>query len=256
MSGDYTIGRGEFHFDKFAPGTRITTGERYFGNTPDMSLSSDSETLDHFDSDHGIREKDDSVVLQVDRNLTFTADDISDDNLSLWFLSEKQAIAQTALTAQPFTFANITQGVWYQFGRNASRPTGFRDVTDIAITTPASAVAGVDYEVDAALGRFRVLPGSTIIAANSSVTGTHGVAAGSRVQIVSAADAVIEGAGRFISFNPKGTRRDFYWPYLRLTPDGDFALKGDEWQQMSFTAAILKLPGYAQQYIDGRPVIA
>ena len=51
----YTLGRGEVFFNKFKPGTNIGEGERYLGNTPEYSLTNDVETLDHFNSDRGLR---------------------------------------------------------------------------------------------------------------------------------------------------------------------------------------------------------
>ena len=48
---NYVLGRGKLYFDRFPDGTKTPTGERYFGNTPSFSMSLDSETLDHYNSD-------------------------------------------------------------------------------------------------------------------------------------------------------------------------------------------------------------
>jgi hypothetical protein len=46
---------------------------------------------------------------------------------------------------------------------------------------------------------------------------------------------------------------DYLMPYVRLSPNGDFALKSDEWQQLSLNVEILKLADYERIYVDGRP---
>ena len=62
------------------------------------------------------------------------------------------------------------------------------------------------------------------------------------------------GALRFISSNPTGIQRDYYFPYVKISSDGDYALKGDDWQSMGFTFEALKLPGRERVYIDIRAV--
>lgn len=59
------------------------------------------------------------------------------------------------------------------------------------------------------------------------------------MQVVGSADAVY-GALFFESDNPVGDNNNFWWPYVLLMPNGNFALKGDAWQTMSFTAEALK----------------
>jgi hypothetical protein len=55
-----------------------------------------------------------------------------------------------------------------------------------------------------------------------------------------ARSAAIYGAIFFESDNPVGENANYWFPYVNLTPNGNFALKGDTWQQMSFTGECLK----------------
>lgn len=48
------------------------------------------------------------------------------------------------------------------------------------------------------------------------------------------------GALFFEGDNPVGENVNYWWPYVNLRPNGNLALKGDTWQQMSFTAEALK----------------
>jgi len=61
---------------------------------------------------------------------------------------------------------------------------------------------------------------------------------------------------RFIADNPTGDNIDYYFPNVTLSPNGDYALKSDEWQVVPFTVDILKSEGMEALYADSRPVTA
>lgn len=259
-SENYTLGRGELHFDKFVPGTRNKTGERYLGNSPEVNMSTESETLDHFNSDRGIRVKDKSIVLEKSDSGSFILDEINNENVALWFLGDVAVLAQSASASivENYAAARVKEGTYLQLGQSISNPTGNRNITVTSVTSDpvgTTHVVNTDYTVDAELGRVYIVPGGGIDTGDPLII-TYATAASTREQVVVGDGTTIEGSLRFISFNPSGPRRDFLWPYVQLRADGDFALKGDEWQQLSFAFDILKLDGYATQYIDGRPVTA
>lgn len=258
-SENYTLGRGELYFDKFVPGTFNKTGERYLGNSPELNLTTESETLDHFNSDRGIRVKDKSILLEKSDSGTFILDEISTENVALWFLGDVSVVAQSAATSvvQNIPANRIKPGTYIQLGESLANPTGHRNVTLTSVTSDPVGTTyslNVDYTIDAELGRLYIVPGGAIDGTTPLIV-TYDTAASTREQIVVGDGTTIEGALRFISYNPTGPRRDYYWPYVQLRADGDLALKGDEWQQLSFAFDILKLDGYASQYIDGRPTV-
>lgn len=258
-SENYTLGRGELRFDKFTTGTTLKTGERYLGNTPELNLATESENLDHFNSDRGIRVKDKTVLLEKTDSGSFIADEISGENLALWFLGDTSVRTQAsaASVVENIAGTRVKEGTYHQLGADITNPTGVRGITLTSVTSDpvgTTYVEGTDYTVDLTLGQIYIVPGGGISSGDPLIA-TYATLANTREQVIVASDASqIEGALRFISFNPTGPRRDYYWPYIQLRPDGDFALKGDEWQQLSFSFDILKLDGYASQYIDGRPV--
>lgn len=259
-SENYTLGRGELHFDKFVAGTFNKTGERYLGNTPELNRTTESENLDHFNSDRGIRVKDKSIVLEKNDSGTFIADEISDENIALWFLGTQNVVAQaaTASIVQSIPANRVKPGTYIQLGESQANPTGHRNVTVATVTSdPVGTTFDNldDYTVDPELGRLYIVPGGAIDGTAPLIV-TYATAASTRTQIVVGEGTTIEGALRFISYNPTGPRRDYYWPYVQLRADGDFAMKGDEWQQLSFAFDILKRDGYASEYIDGRPTVA
>jgi hypothetical protein len=52
--------------------------------------------------------------------------------------------------------------------------------------------------------------------------------------------SMVYGAMFFESDNPVGTNQNYWFPYVALSPTGNYALKGDAWQTLGFQAEALK----------------
>lgn len=267
----YTLGRGEVFFNKFKPGTNIGEGERYLGNTPEYSLTNEVETLDHFNADRGLREKDESVLLEISSSGSMNCDNISGENVALFFLGNLLTKSSTSVTAQKEVFTSWKRGLTLQLGTTDATPTGVRKVSNVKVgkaakaatlnlTGDISAIPGVtivdaagNYEVDLDLGRLYLEPTSTEINGDIKLVVQFDVAAQSREMVISSND-VVQGSLRFVSHNAKGENKDYFFPKVTLSPDGDYNLKGDDWQSMGFTFDALKLQGRERVYIDIRAV--
>ncbi len=366
---NYVIGRGKLFFDPFLTGTKTVSGmERYLGNSPELSSSQNEDKVDHYSSDFGIKVKDDSVSITNDLSLSFSLDDISSENLALWFRGEAQTNALAGATAATTTVTDLKPGTYVQLGLTAGNPIGARNVSNVSAamagtratgtltlstavpadgdtvtvggvvytfkTVPAGAnhvligatindcaanledavnadatanpfyatssgavvtfhadepgtagnsitlaktfatsgngtVSGAtfsggsasgttsvdmtgNFEVDAVTGRVFIVESPLHVAAGDDVTFTYDAAVGTE-DVVIAAGTVIMGRLVFISDNAAGQNRDYIWPYAQIRPDGDFALKGDDWQKMTFSAEVLKLNDSTErQYIVKR----
>ena len=202
--------------------------------------------------------KDDAVQLTMNRSGTFKCDNIASKNVALYFLSDVTAVAQAAAVDTTYQ-VTVKPGLFYQIGADAANPTGDRLISNVTIGKGVGFATDVptagNWQVDEVLGRLYVLPESTDIdAAGTLVQITYDTAAGSREQIVSSSDSIY-GALRFVANNPKGENKDYYFPYVKLAPDGDYNLKGDDWQVMGFKFEILtKASNIKSVYIDGRAV--
>lgn len=258
MSKNYTLGKGRVYFDAFVQGTLNPQGERYFGDTMEFNVTSESESLEHFDNDAGIRVKDASVLLELSRTGTLITENISPENLALFFLGSSATLTQSAVTAQNTEFNTVKKGYYYQMGATTAKPEGVRKVTNVVVknkTTPATVyVLNTDYTVDLDLARVHVLESGSITEA-AGIRIEFDIAAASFTRIVTAADAEIKGVLRYISTNPQGEKFDYFFPYVSLKPNGDFALKsGEEWQQLGFQFEVLKKDDNTEaMYINGRP---
>lgn len=355
QTNNYVVGRGRLFFGQFKKGTRKPQGQHYFGNTPELSMSQDEETLDHYSSEGGARVKDASATLQNDQSGSFACDNISMPNLAYWFRGEQikrieagsgsatgtitfstavpddgdkvtiggqdvvfkdvpgpndvaiagtigaQAIAlanfindspnlgvtasaagaivtltsaepgtagngttlaKTAATANNITVsgANLAGGTdveetvdlylgrWHQLGVNAETPQGVRNVGGVTIT----GVSEDSFIVEAETGRVYINADAADVADGLGYEISYGVAAAVE-DIVIAKGEVIEGEMLFLANNAAGENKDYFWPYVKLTPDGDLPLKGDDWQTMTFNIEVLKRDSVTErQYITAR----
>lgn len=251
---NYVIGRGKLFFDPFLPGTRTASGnERYLGNSPELSSSQNEDKVDHYSSDYGIKVKDESASIQNDLSLSFSLDDVSSENLALWFRGEAQSNALAAVTDATTAVTVTALGSYVQLGLTAGNPVGARNVSGVTAAIGATPVtAAGNFEVDAVTGRVYILDTASDISVGDTVTFTYDAALGTE-DVVIAAGEVIRGRLVFIADNAVGANRDYIWPYVQISPDGDFSLKGDDWQKMTFGGEVLKLNDSTErQYIVKR----
>lgn len=258
-TNNYTLGRGEVHFSRFKSGGQVPAGFFYIGNTPEFNLTIEQETLDHYSSDGGIREKDDSVPLEVNRTGSLVTDAIKPENVALFFFGEASSVTDAGSTSNTETFDDIKLGHSYKIGVDSSNPAGIFGIDDSNFTaeddpagTPTTLTEGTDYTLDADNGVITILEGATNIAEGGTLGVTYDILAHSRERVISGSEPV-EGAMMYISANPKGTDVVFYMPYVKVSPNGDYALKGDEWQQIPLSLEILKPTNSEAIYRDGTP---
>lgn len=270
-NNNYVVGRGRLFFDRFLDGTNNKTGEMYFGNTPQFTINTSAETLDHYTSEHGMRVMDASALLESTRGGSFTCDNVAPDNLALWFLGDLDNTVQTQQTGAQELFKPVKRGRYYQLGTSDINPTGVRNVNNVTVgkadssvsistgTGDISSISGVtvvsaagNYELDLEAGRIYIEPDSAEFAGDVQMIVGYDVTAQKRSLIIDNSN-MIYGALRFISDNPIGVQRDYFFPKVSIAPDGDFALKGDDWQVMSFTFKAMQMSSQTKRvYIDVR----
>lgn len=254
---DYVIGKGRLFFDQFAPGTTSGTGERYFGNTPELTNSAEVNTLDHFDADQGLNVKDESITTENNLSGSFITDHISPDNVAMFYCGSTAPLTTTAATGQAETFTGVMRARSYQLGVTDLTPTGVRQVDNVVVKKGGATLTDVsaNVEIDLEKGRIYVESDAPEIADGDTLDVEYDIKASSRTVIIGKGEE-IRGALRFLSANPVGSQKDYFWPYVKITPNGDFALKGSEWMQLGFSFEVLKLSGRDRVYIDAAPAVA
>lgn len=255
---NYVLGKGRFFFEPFLPGASSGAGEKYVAQTKEGSFTVSADTLDHYDADEGLNVLDDQLTTKVDVAGKFAAENITLDVMADFLLAN--GITSTTITSGTgvtSAFTDVQLGRYLQLGKTATMPQGARNITNPSIVVngaggPLANVDNVNYTVDLALARVYLQPGATGIAAGDDLVVTFDQSADVRETVISK-DQQLRGALRFISANPTGGQRDYYFPLVNLSPDGDFNLKGSDWQSVSFKFTALKLNALTERvYIDGR----
>jgi hypothetical protein len=253
---NYTLGRGRLYFARYLAGTTTPDGFYYLGNSPEFNLTIGADYLDHFDSDAGVREKDQSIPLQINRTGTLTLDEIIDRNIALFFFGVASTVTTASATAATDTIEAVHLGATYKIGASVNNPVGVMGVDNVVLKVlTVTKVRDTDYELDEDLGLVTVLETGSIVDGNDLLL-TYDLVANSRGRVVSGNDPV-SGALMYIADNAAGPDHHYYMGAVKLTPNGDFAQKGDTWQQMSFNLDIQKprrtVPAIT---MDGNPVYA
>lgn len=251
---NYVLGKGKVYFGRYDSNKNLIGGERFIGNCPEFNLTASSDKLDHFSSTGGLKTKDASVTLQVNRSGGFTSDNIDRDNLALFFTGEKSTVNQAVGTALT-TDIRGQKDAYFQAGATAGNPTGDRNITNVTLklkAAPMTIVAAGEYTVDAAMGRIYIKDTSTIVE-GTEYTITYDRPLATRGRVISKSQSIY-GCARFIADNPTGENNDYFLPYVELSPDGDYNLISDDWTTIGFTMEALKLNDSTEAiYIDGRP---
>jgi len=266
MTNNYTLGRGEIWFAQFLADSLVAGGERYFGNTPEFNISVESESLDHYDSDHGVNEMDDSVTTSTSRSASIITDHIDPKNLAMFFMGSSATFTVTGATITDEAHNAVEQGLTYQLGITPTNPVGARELDlhstgpDVKIVvkndagSPTTYDEGDDYTIDMVSGRLTIVAGGAITT-GTNLEVSYKTKSSTRDRVISGGKP-IEGALRYLAFNPAGKQIDYYMPRVKISPTGDLALKGDEWQQIPFSVEILKKSGREAVYADGRPLVS
>lgn len=254
-TANYVLGRGVVYISPLSNGA--TTGFIDLGNAPAFSASVDVEELLHQSSRSGTRVTDKRVIISRTVSLSLTVDEITHDNLALFFVGSTSSAANSVLTADigttgdnstAVTFAAAngwSKGRWYNMvDGNGDRfslasATGVVIVNDAA-GTPA-ALSSSDYTLDLDMGRVFIHHDAT-----ADVTKTLGVlvesdnqsAARATIQKVEALKGTnTEYAVKFVMENPANNDEplEFLFHSVQLAADGELALIGDEFSQIQLS---------------------
>jgi hypothetical protein len=254
---EYSIPRGIVFFDQFDTNGN-TQGEDDLGNVPGFTINIASENADHYSARSGIREKDQSTLVQIDRTAKMIVDNMSVENVGRWLSAD---LVEQSQTADPVVdeLISVIPGKFYQLGRTSSNPAGNRNVTSVVVTDNAGTttyVLGTDYNVDLVSGRLQILESGAIVAGNIKVDYSKPVKTWNQVKTGTSVE--LAGALRVISDNASGSNRDFYMPSVKMKPSGDFPVITSDTQYvtMEFDVEILTPENGSAIYLDDQPVAA
>jgi hypothetical protein len=254
-SNEYQIPRGRLYWDP-RNALDALTGEEEFGNCPSFNIAIETEKLEHFSSQTGLREKDDSRVVQVNRTATVTCDNVSFENLAKYLSGQVETVSQTSDAVTDVAMA-VIPGRIYQLGRTDSNPAGDRNISALVVTNTGGTVtyvAGTDYAVDLVKGRLQILATGAITAGSIEVSYSKPVKTWKRIKTGQASE--LRGAIRVVSDNAGATNRDYYMPLSILKPAGELPVIAEEaeYVTMEFELEVLTPANGSAIYLDDAPV--
>lgn len=230
-------------------------GFRYFGDTPGFSIQVTTERTTVYGSDGPTKYKLVDKVIQTDLNGSFTARDISDENIELFIGGQASTVSQLQKTGESEMITSVQPGLWYIIGAGAHL-TGVRNITNVTVSDtaqqPQAFALGTDYEVDLQRGRVYIVKGGAI-AASTDIKVSFDTPANQRSQIRTTETVGRTVALHYLAHNSEGENRDILLPYAELSPDGEVGWKDlENPQQFGFSfEALVKDSATPAMLIDG-----
>tara|TARA_R110002096_G_scaffold77443_2_gene182353 strand:- start:1651 stop:2505 length:855 start_codon:yes stop_codon:yes gene_type:complete len=247
QTADYNLGRGIIFISPLDTTTGLPVDYRDLGNAPSFSLSIDVEELVHQSSRGGLRTVDKRLVISQTVNFSFVLEELSAENLALFFSGATVASTNPAIagiTAYNFTTSAVL-GRWYSI---YNQTTGARaldiDSTNVAVTedpagTPVVMTLNTDYTVDAEMGMIFIMPGGTIVAGDTlQLVLTADAGAAVTTQTRGLTSSGVDYAMKFVGENPADNDQRFEVELhsVQVNADGDFSLISEsDLTQMPFT---------------------
>lgn len=251
---DYSLGRGTLYIAKLNTSTGLPdeSGYRDVGNVPDFSISINIEELLHQSSRQGLKVTDKRVVTSQTMNISLSLDELSAENMALFFSGDtlesvnNPAVAGFSSVALTTT---VVLGRWYDIVNGSGVRAVDLDATKVAVKGGATGVTalveGADYLLDLKMGRIFTLavPATLVAGDNLNVVLTADAGAAAKLdQVLSLSKSSEQLVLKFISENPANDDEqvEFQFHSATLSAEGDFSLIGDDWTKM-------QLKGVAQQ---------
>lgn len=236
----YNTGGGELYFSKLVNGVLET--EVAFGQTENITFSSEIETLKHDNTEGAVTVEDLSILKKVTGKLAIDTVEVSPDMLVRAFLGSNNSSAVGAnVIAVDATLGYVTATLL-----DTAYPIGVKYLDEATIvvkdaTDITTYVLNTDYSLSTTNGvtSITALTGGAITAlAVIHVTGNN--SAYSDILIEAFIDTKLEGQVRFVSKPANGVAYTYTFHKVSLLASGDFALKSaEEFATISFEGDML-----------------
>lgn len=231
---ELVLSRGEVYFDRFLPGTRTGEGERYIGNTPSVTIERRATFASAERSVRGVRSKSMKEMTREEVIVSFTSDNISAKNMADWIGGTAEATTVPQSAAEMETFV-IVPGRFYQLGLAKFPVVGARNLWALGVRVGETFIR--DLYVDMVNGRVGIPADRTDLTGQTAICEYEIKLSTSTT--IQAEGKSVRGALRFIGRNAHGDNANYYFPHVVLSPRDQIALKGDNWQSLSYEAEAL-----------------
>jgi hypothetical protein len=269
---EYLLGGGDVMIAELTT-SGAPKGFRRVGNCPTFTVTASTETYEHNSTQGATPVQDASVPISSASSIGFVLENMSADNLALFFLGDAESYTNPLKSAGTDVVfiqnADIVKFSWYQiYDANGNAVHGITATNSLVLEssagTPVAMVEDTDYTVDALSGKIQILDTATIdtiIAAgatdgNIQATWTLDAAA-TDVDITKGMTQTVKAVAVHIhSKNAMDDEEVTYYKFhkVSLTPDGDLGLITQEAAQLPFSGQVQANAYFDQDFEVIRPL--
>jgi len=229
----YNTGGGELFFTPLVDG--VLGVEAPFGQTENVSFSSEVETITHDNTEGSTIFEDLNILKKITGSIKIDTVEISPDMLTKAFLGTKFVTSVSATTG---TTSTVTVTSF-----DSPISIGAKRVSNVVVKDSSDAttyVEGSDYTVDYTNGTIKVLLTGGTILVGDTLNITYDNSAYNDIRIEAFMNSKLEGVLRFVSKPANGLSYTYTFHKVSLLASGDFMLKSaDEFAKLSFEGALL-----------------
>lgn len=259
-SGDNVLlGRGRLYFAEL-DSNDLPGPYRDLGNATDFQVTTGSETLDRKNFRTGLAVIDKKIVIEQSVSLNFTLDELTFDNLALFFSGEafnggytspnntSLAAAALGVTVQDaigkwIELRNGSGDRLYNLGAYDAAATPAAGAFNVFETTGAVVIPAANVEVNLRLGLFRILDTYTPSTPGDPLRFQFTAASGGDTtldQMRGLTKSSLQGALKFVSENPANNDEQVEYQFHKVTllADGEMSLIGDELATIPITGQV------------------
>lgn len=259
VSNEIVCGYGDLYFGRFIAGTTTPDGEVYLGETQSFSILRDITSLARKTSYDGQAIDLEGIVVTETHSAKFVTDNLSVDNLALWFGGDALDTEQVDTIDMTETLT-LKRGRYYQLGLSV-QPSGLKNLASIHPTKLGVAInLDANFESDFEAGRIFVRTDAPDVIDGTVVVFTFDLRPADSKTIISAKKELI-GSLRFVAKNIYGENKNVFFPYVHLKIEGELSLKTSDWENLSFSVSARRLKRgvefvYIEQVVVGNQTAA
>ncbi len=242
-SNSIVVGRGDLYFDRFDPATNLRQGELYLGEVKDFTISQDAQVIRRYTSVGGQKVEVEGAITSEIHKGEFETDNLSIENLALWFGTESQVESVEAVGVISESFI-AKVGRYYQLGMTRI-PIGLRYVENVVAKIGSTEInLNANFDVNKATGRLQVRPEAPNVSEGQTFTISFEWRQ-QTINMISPSRREQFGSLRFVSRNIRGNQKNYFYPMVKLTTAGDLNLNDENnWQMLKFEFEARKLNAF------------
>lgn len=250
---EYNLGGGKVFLAELES-TGKPKNFRKVGNTPEFTVTVNTESYEHQSTQEGAPAQDMSVIINSGGSVGFSLENMSAENLALFLLGEASSYINPGIAG--FTDSQIVEdGSIVEFGYYQVADASGNAVFGITATnalllkttnaTPVTLTVDVDYTVDVLSGMVQLLDTAVI---TTAISGTEGITAtmtadgtATTVDLVTMLETIEQDyALRFEGINAADSNKRSYWYFhkLSLAANGDVNLISAEAGALPMTGEV------------------